>query len=617
MVRWIFVFCSLASSSAIAEQPAAEKLLPAETMLMFTVKDLDQASTNFWKTSMGRLWNDEAMKSSREKAGARWTNSVGNALEKEFKIKIGDFTGLFYGQFTFGLTRPPAEGQGAGFLLLIDTKDKADILKTNLAQLREKWAERKPKPEKVREVEFTNYEFTQAALQKFARIVTGKGAAGAPDPEAEATKVNLLIGQSQSLLIIGSQARDVDKVLARQSGGGGVAALGEEAIFQSNFNSLFRDAGIYGWVDFKPIFEQLLKPSGAVASVTQAKGIENLRLQKVLPALGLGELKSIALRVGMGAEGFDGTVFLTVPETNRHGLLKILAPPAKDASPPPFVPADAIKFQRVRIDFAQAWDAFEKTLTRIDPSVAGVVQLLINAAGKENDPKFDLRKSFVETVGDDFITYEKAPKNGARATMMLIGAKNPEQLLSNIRAIMRMLPEPIGGAALKQRDFLGHKIYSVNLTPPGAPAQPGSDIQFVATTNYVVMARDNAMLEEYLRSGEAPPKALRALGGLNESSQKVGGMNTGWFSFENEAETMRSVLEDVKKNPDEEPEESSYLNLKLIGSRSSLAADWIDYATLPAFETIAKYFYYSMVSATATPEGISFRMAAPTPPGLK
>jgi hypothetical protein len=604
-------------SAIHAAQPGAEQLLPAETILMFTVKDVEQAATNFWKTSLGRLWVDDSMRGTREKFNARWTNEVSSALEKEFKIKLSDYTDLARGQFTFGVTKPAEEGKSPGFLFLIDAKDRAEAAKTNLALLREKWGDRKPKPEKVRDVEFVSYEFTQAALQKFARIITGKGAEGAADPESETNKVNVLVGQSQSLLILASNARDVEKVLSRQSGGG-APALAAQPTFQSNFNSLFREAGIYGWLDFKPVFEQLMNPSGAVAAATQAKtkGLENLRLQKVLPALGLAELKSIALRIGEGGEGIDSTIFLTAPEAERHGLLKILAPPAKDASPPPFVPADAVKFQRIRIDFAQAWDTFEKALIKIDPSVAGVVQLLVNAAGKEKDPNFDFKKSFVETVGDDFISYEKAAKNGASASITLIGARNSEQLLSNIRAIMRLLPEPVGGAGMKEREFLGRKIYSVSMAPPGTPAG-GAELQFVAAPGYVAMARDNAILEEYLRSAEAPPKPLRDTPGFHEAAQKIGGMNSGWFSFENQAETMRAVIEDAKKNPNDPPEESSYSFPKVIGGRSSFAADWIDYASLPAFDAIAKYFYYSMGSTAATPDGIAFKMAAPTPPGLK
>jgi hypothetical protein len=598
-----------------AAQLPAEQLLPAETTLMFTIKDSEQASANFWVSNLGQLWSDDVMRPSREKFSGRWTNEVVNPIQRDLKLKLSDYIDLMRGQFTLALTPPVVEGKTPGFVVLIDSKDKAELLKTNLAELKKKWNEtdRKPKTEKIRDIEFTSYEFTQATLQKFVRTIMGKAPDAAPDPEAEKTKINLLVGQSQSLLILGNQARDVEKILARQSGAA-VPTIAEQPVFQGNYNALFRDAPMFGWLDFKPIFDQIVNPHGAVAAATQFKGIENLRLQKILPALGLGEIKSIALRMNMGASGFDSTFFITVPEANRHGLLKIIAPPAKDASPPPFVPADAVKFRRVRIiDFQQAWDSFEKALVKIDPSVAGVVQLLLSAAGKDKDSNFDLKKALLDSVGDDLITYEKAPKNGVAPTISLIGARNPEALLNCIRAILRLVPDP---PTFKEREFIGRKIYSASLTPPGVPAQPGAELHLATTASYVAVARDAAMIEEFLRSAEAPPKPLRDLPGFNDATQKVGGMNTGWFSFENEIETMRGVIDDAKKNPDTEPDSAIY-NLKLIASRSSIAADWIDYATLPPFESIAKYFYYSLLTGTATPEGISFKIAAPNPPALK
>src|SRR5206468_11144522 len=101
--------------------------------------------------------------------------------------------------------------------------------------------------------------------------------------------------------------------------------------------------------------------------------------------------------------------------------------------------------------------------------------------------------------------------------------------------------------------------------PAGVPAPAGSTFELCATANYVVMARDGAILEEYLRSAEAPPKPLRDLPGLNDAVQKIGGLNTGWFSFENQIETMRAAIEEAKKNPEKESDESTGLSLNIIG----------------------------------------------------
>src|SRR3954451_16722005 len=84
----------------VAAQLPAEQLLPAETIAMVTVKDWTEATNAFWKTAPGRLWNDDAMRATREKFNARLTNEVSNAVERELKIKLSDYAELVQGQIT-------------------------------------------------------------------------------------------------------------------------------------------------------------------------------------------------------------------------------------------------------------------------------------------------------------------------------------------------------------------------------------------------------------------------------------------------------------------------------------------------------------------------------------
>jgi len=94
-----------------------------------------------------------------------------------------------------------------------------------------------------------------------------------------------------------------------------------------------------------------------------------------------------------------------VPENNRRGLFKIFAHEARDANPPPFVPADAVKFTRWRLDLQKAWNTLESTLTEAIPQASSVVKMMMDSAGKDKDPNFDLRKQLIANLGDDIINY--------------------------------------------------------------------------------------------------------------------------------------------------------------------------------------------------------------------
>src|SRR5690606_5523931 len=103
------------------------------------------------------------------------------------------------------------------------------------------------------------------------------------------------------------------------------------------------------------------------------------------------------------------------------------------------------------------WATLEETLTKIDPSMAGLLQLMLSSAGKDKDPDFDLKKNLIGNLGDDFITIEKAPKSSkpedlqAAPSLTLIGSPNPTALLDALRMITSLLPPPLSTAPLKER----------------------------------------------------------------------------------------------------------------------------------------------------------------------
>jgi hypothetical protein len=128
------------------------------------------------------------------------------------------------------------------------------------------------------------------------------------------------------------------------------------------------------------------------------------------------------------------------------------------------------------------------------------------------------------------------------------------------------------------------------------------------------------MLEEFLRSGETAAKPLRETSGLADAAQKVGGMSTGLFGYENQVETMRYTLEILKK---ESGTLASLLGATPLAGRfgmgddGSKLKDWVDFSLLPSYDKVAKYFHFNVFSGSVTAEGIGFKVYAPNSPQLK
>jgi hypothetical protein len=621
------VFLALGASGAV---PPPDKLLPAETLALLTVTDVAKARSTYGRWATIQLWNDPALKPFKDKFMGKLTNEVVAPLEKAFGLKFSDYSGLAQGQCTLAWTKGDLDTggeKGPGFLLLMDARDKSDLLKSNLADLKKKWVDsgKQIKTEPIRDVEFTTLLFSSDDLTKTFEKVFPKPRGendNAEDPgKKPARKLQWLIGQSDSLFILGNSAQDIEKVLVRQSGGA-APALAEHPGFAANYSALFRDSITWGWVDLKTVFDLLSKK---IPQRGAGGGEENQlmpRPDRLLSALGFTGLQTLALNVRNDAEGASFQLQLRVPESSRKGLFKILAFDAKDANPPPFVPADAVKFSRYRLDLPKAWTALENTLAEAFPPAAGVIKMLVDNAGKDKDPEFDLRKSLIANLGDDVISYQKGPRKdtledlNSPPTLVLISSPRAEPLAASFKALGSMLPQR--GSKLKEREFLGRTVYVMNFSMPGT-RQAERALSYAASGGYLALSFDVGMIEEYLRNSGTAAKALRDAPGLAEAAQKVGGMSTGLFGYENQVETMRATVEILRK------ESGTLANLfggsplagRLgMGDDARRFQDWIDFSLLPPFEKIAKYFSFAVHSGRVTSEGFSFEVFNPTPSQL-
>jgi hypothetical protein len=239
--------------------------------------------------------------------------------------------------------------------------------------------------------------------------------------------------------------------------------------------------------------------------------------------------------------------------------------------------------------------------------------------GKDKDPNFDSARRCGRSRGRH-ISHQKAPKgrpqelNSAPAPFLL-GLPNAEKLVLAFKAVTSMLPPPLNtGGEIKEREFLGRKIYSLSPQVEGVDV-PTAGLQFAASGGFLAVSKDAAMLEEYIRSSESPGKALRDRSGLLEAAQKVGGAGTGWFGFSDEALQMRATIEVLRKSEAGSGETPLFPTGPFDLNQTRLK-DWFDMSLLPESSRIAKYFYMTVHSGSATADGLSFKYFAPRPPEL-
>ncbi|PAW81590.1 MAG: hypothetical protein B9S33_16360 [Pedosphaera sp. Tous-C6FEB] len=587
-----------------AATPPAEKLLPADTLVMTTIPDWDRAAAAFKDFPFVQLWRDPAMKPFADHFEKR-LGALFAAEDKNAAAEWAEFKPLLGGQITLALVQNGWQGQPGSspdVVVLIDVKDKARQLRDFIEKCEKRDADagKVIQHETVRRVKF-------ARTRGKAPQPKDNEAAGKPKSEHYA-------GQSGSLLLVAENLKSLEKILARLDGAG--AGLDEVPEFERARSALARDAQVFAWLNAKALLGVVGKlpagPQGADANpLAMAPG-------RMLDALGLGGLDGVALTARPATEGTQVELFLQSPQARRKGLLSILTPEVKEAGPLPSVGGDVAKFTRVRLDGQKAFTTLERVITDLNPQMAGLLTLMLENVGKDKNPNFDLRKELFGNLGADFVTIQKAPRGGAAEdlksppTLYLIGSPRPDALVQALRTLSPLPP--------KEREFLGRKVYSLSILPGMVQAPPGRGQLNVSTTGgYVAVATDVAMLEEVLRGAEAQGKPLSAVPGLAETAQKIGGFNTGWFVYENQTETLRILLDTLRKDPDA-LEKLFASPLPMAGATlPSLKPlkDLADFSLLPPFAVIAKYLGYTVQTATGTPDGISFKSFVPVPAGLK
>lgn len=626
------IFTFLSSPGAV---PPAEKLLPPDTLFVVSAPDWSKLRELYDKSPQRQLWDDPAMKPLREKFLAKWEEEFVKPLERDLGIKLDDYGALLQGQVTLAVTQEGWQGWEKddgepGFLLLLDARDRSDLLKTNLAALRRKWVESgKPlKTEKIRGLEFsvvplTTNDVPRTLRQLFPQHQPVQELGQEPAPAA---KDELVIGQHDSLLIVGTTVKAVEEVVIRLTGNT-APTLGEQPDFEASRLKLFRDTPLYGWFNSKTFFEVLVRSMTRQENPEAPNPLPLPSLGKLVAASGLGSVKHAAFTYRDTGDGRLLELFLAAPESSRTGITKLMALTPKDSSAPLFVPSDVVKFQRTRLDGRQAIATIEKMLGDISVEALNTWNFLIsngNDAMRVNDPDYDIRKNLFGNLGDDFISYEKLPRGDSASevasppSLLLIGSPNPDQLASALKGLLVILTPD--GSNPESREFLGRRIFSVKLPalPMGGSAT-GRRLHYAASAGYVAFSTDAGILEEFLRSSEGQGKPLRDLSGLTDAAGRVGGQSTGWFTYENESEAMRLLFGALRNSAGEtNPSSPSVLGSAIpFASPEKQFRDWFDFSLLPDFNKVSKYFSFGVYSGSANVEGLTFRFFSPTPPQLK
>ena len=588
----ILASLALASSANAAKAaPPLEALLPAETLLIVAAPDYAAAKKHFKASASGQFWDSAEFKPFRKKLTDGFEANVLDKIEEKLALELETFEELASGAVALAVVAGQGAGEEPGLLLLLDAVRKSFTLRRALSRMKREW---KKDDRKVDDSEIGGIDFTTVS-----------------DPVGNG---RVHVGRVGSQLIVGTAAEQIEGVLARLEGKGSGPLTGNEA-FAADHSALLKGADYYIWANLGQVIPQLLDnvPDGAELGID---------FGEVLGSLGIDGLGTFSMAYSERADGAHFDTFIGLPEAKRKGLFGLMETKRVDASPPPFVPADVGSFMRWRVDMNAGWKNLEKLLLEMSPDVANMIEFTVGLLGKDKDPAFDFKKSFLNNFGDDLILYQMPPTGnslndlGYSPMVALIQSPNPAKLIQGIGAVPGILPPPLNEAALEPRKLGEHSAQSfgvLELPDPSTGELVEAEMLFAVKDGYIAVSNSADLLQTLLDGDTQSPLAKHAR--LTETAAVVGGMSSGFFGYQNDRAMVLNVMDTLRANADQFDMIFSMIPMGELDDVS--LGDWLDFSLLPQGEKIAKYFDITVYRAGADARGVILKMFSPRPPNLK
>ena len=591
IVHALISFTLILSAEAAEDTKSLEALLPAETVLVMAAPNYASAKKHFKGGAAARFWDSAEFKPFRKKLVNGFEENVLVTIEEELAIDFEAFEEMASGPVALAVVPGLAAGEEPALLLLLDAGRKSFALRRTLSRMERDW---KKADRKVSETEIGGVDFTTLS-----------------EPEGNR---QMHVGRVGAQLIIGTKPAQIEGVLARLNGKGD-GTLADNAAFAASHSALLKEADFYVWANPSAVLPQLLDnlPDGAELGID---------FGEVVSALGINGLGTFAMAYSERPSGAHYELFIGLPKAKRKGLFGLLETKRADASPPPFVPANVGGFLRWRLDMDAAWKNLDKLLLELSPDVANMVEFTVGLLGKDKDSNFDFKKSFLHNFGDDLIVYQMPPKGtalndiGAGPMVVLVKSPNPDELIKGIGAVPGILPPPLNEAAMLPRRLGDHTVYSFELAEfpdPSTGELVKMELLLAARNGYMAAATDADLLQAFLDGKTNGGLAKRD--GLAAATALVGGMDSGFFGYQNDRDMVLSTMDTLRDNADQFDMIFSMIPTDGFGEVS--LSEWLDFSLLPTGSKIAKYFDFTVYGAETDDRGISLKTFSPRQATLK
>jgi hypothetical protein len=511
---------STISAPLFAARPTAARLLPENTVMMFSVGNVRVLAEKFMNTNLGRMSQDPQLKPLFETLYGSLNETV-DAMKAVIGLSLSDIVALPQGEITYAFVA--TEEHPLACVFIFDAGDQIANARTlvNLFKKSLNDSDRKVREETIGDVLCTIYE------------------------QNDGDQANTIILFEKDSAIALCQTIEVAKqVLDLWNEKKGARSLAENAAYAAIANRC------RGTKDEEPQFVWFVDPVGIMKGVAR----DNLEMQlalAALPALGVDGLSGVGGSVILDTEQYDSIVQLHVALASpRTGAIKAVAFEPGSTKPERWTPSDVASYATVHWNFEKSLGTVEK----IYDSFHAEGDFAKNFDEFNKETGVDLQKEIVPAL-DGRVTYinwiEKTSAGPNSQYLVAFKLKDKEKAVETIQKLLEIMKKKDEQGNIKTKSFAGNSYYYSDppapSVPEGAEPPPMQKTCVGILEDYLLISSHEGVYRQVLTTAAGEAKSLEDeldYKLVARKLERVAGENKpAMFFFQRPEETFRYLYE--------------------------------------------------------------------------
>ncbi|MBN1125820.1 MAG: hypothetical protein JXA82_12495 [Sedimentisphaerales bacterium] len=610
----VTVLLAIVTTGLCATLPETAALLPQDTIFLMEISDFSELQTQFEKTTLGRLYKDPSMARFFEKC----KTGFHQLIEQDEETKsMADKLALPTGRMALAIL-PDADKPGLDaikFLFLAQWGTNLDSGKKFIEAAIESGMEDRDSisTETYRGVPIITIAWPEETMDMSEQTVEiSPGQTETPEVKTRTVIKKVTRCFVDDVFLISNDPEQIKFVIAHIPGTSGETLIQNQAYTSAvQTTGPWRDLRLYLGLD------TLIQKATSSDSAGQAK--------TMMASLGLDNLSYVAMSMGLARKSATSFTGKAVLRTNgpRRGLMKLFEMKSRPFSAPGFLSAEACSVTFIHWDVNTAFDEIFRMLSSMQPMFAALLVSPLTPVQQDGSGGIQLKRDIISHIGSQIIVAESLNKSsneiGAADILICVETTDRARLEAALGALHSQYIAT--GKSDTQREFLGHKIYTIEL-PRGLFDMPGTEQPMTLAENEMTVGLTASaklafsVTDTHLLFGEEAQveNALRAL--QDRDFKSIVSMD--WYRTAQSRMPGAGALASMTNNTmywehlwelfRSGRYEKSTLGfiLQMQGEQSEAIRKLFDFTLLPQFNVVRKYFGISISHGQCKDDGLEF-----------